>query len=208
MFHLLTVFPNNAAEQERYYLTNMLKKPQRISVHQFVQHVEQLNSYIAQLPCWYHSPSDKPTTIPENFPFTEADLASHVLRMCLLTWQHHINLHKKGMTPMDMHSLLMPCEAIEHVCMQEKSNAQSGKRSSNKGKKGNKQPGTESTIRVPKKACTKNHCNLCKKHGGMHTMHNTRDCHKYEKDGLEKADFHAAKKGGKKPNPLKQSFAQ
>ncbi len=29
MFHLLTVFPNNAAEQKKYYLSNMLKKPQR-----------------------------------------------------------------------------------------------------------------------------------------------------------------------------------
>ncbi len=41
MFHLLTVFPNNAAEQEKYYLSNVLKKPQRVGVHQFVQHVEQ-----------------------------------------------------------------------------------------------------------------------------------------------------------------------
>jgi hypothetical protein len=64
MFHLLTVFPNNVAEQERYCLTNMLKKPQCVNVLQFVQHVEQLNSYIAQLPCWYHSPSAKATTIP------------------------------------------------------------------------------------------------------------------------------------------------
>jgi hypothetical protein len=31
MFHLLTMFPNNMAEQERYYLTNMLKKLQHIS---------------------------------------------------------------------------------------------------------------------------------------------------------------------------------
>jgi len=51
MFHLLTVFPNNAAEQERYYITNVLKKPQRVSICQFLQRVEQLNSYIAQLPC-------------------------------------------------------------------------------------------------------------------------------------------------------------
>ncbi len=27
MFHLLTVFPNNTAEQEKYYLSNVLKKP-------------------------------------------------------------------------------------------------------------------------------------------------------------------------------------
>jgi hypothetical protein len=31
VFHLLTVFPNNAAEQEKYYLSNMLKKPQRVA---------------------------------------------------------------------------------------------------------------------------------------------------------------------------------
>jgi hypothetical protein len=36
MFHLLTVFPSSAAEQERYYITNVLKKPQRVSICQFV----------------------------------------------------------------------------------------------------------------------------------------------------------------------------
>ncbi len=82
IFHLLTVFPNNAAEQERYYITNVLKKPQRVSIHQFVQHVEQLNSYISQLPCWYYSPSVKASTIPMNVPFAEADLESHILQMC------------------------------------------------------------------------------------------------------------------------------
>jgi hypothetical protein len=52
MFHLLTVFPNNAAEQEKYYLSNVLKKPQRVGVRQFIQRIEQLNAYVAQLPCW------------------------------------------------------------------------------------------------------------------------------------------------------------
>jgi hypothetical protein len=47
MFHLFTVFPINAAEQEKYYITNVLKKPQRINVRQFVRLVEQLNAYIA-----------------------------------------------------------------------------------------------------------------------------------------------------------------
>ncbi len=36
IFHPLTVFPNNAAELEKYYLSNVLKKPQRVGVHQFV----------------------------------------------------------------------------------------------------------------------------------------------------------------------------
>jgi hypothetical protein len=33
MFHLLTIFTNNAAEQEKYYLSNVLKKPQRVGAH-------------------------------------------------------------------------------------------------------------------------------------------------------------------------------
>jgi hypothetical protein len=36
MFNLLTVFPNNAAEKEKHYLLNVLKKPQRIGMRQFV----------------------------------------------------------------------------------------------------------------------------------------------------------------------------
>jgi len=39
-------------------------------------------------------------------------------------------------------------------------------------------------------------------------MHNARHCHRFEKDGTEKSNFRAAKKGGKKPNPVEQSFAQ
>ncbi len=45
MFHLLTAFPINAAEQEKYYISNVLKKPQCVNVHQFVHRVEQLNAY-------------------------------------------------------------------------------------------------------------------------------------------------------------------
>jgi hypothetical protein len=32
MFHLLTAFPINAAEQEKYYISNVLKEPQHINV--------------------------------------------------------------------------------------------------------------------------------------------------------------------------------
>ena len=34
IFHLLTAFPINAAEQEKYYITNLLKKPQCVNVRQ------------------------------------------------------------------------------------------------------------------------------------------------------------------------------
>ena len=109
-----------------------------------------------------------------------------------------------------MCSLLLSLKAIERVCGREgfdKSNPSHDEKPSHSKKKGTKQPGTDSP-RVPKKVRTEKHCDLCKKHGGAYTTHDTRDCHCFEKDGTEKSNFRAAKKGGKKPNPTKQSFAQ
>jgi hypothetical protein len=121
MFHLLTAFPINAAEQEKYYIRNVLKKPQRINVRQFVRQVEQLNAYIAQMPCFYYSPNANASTNPKNVPFPEAELGAHVLRMCPLAWQDQYNLNKKGMTPLDMRMLLTSSlEAIERICTHEK----------------------------------------------------------------------------------------
>jgi hypothetical protein len=120
-------------------------------------------------------------------------------------------MNGKGMTPMDMHSLLTSLEAIEHVCTYEKSKLdtfEKSNKSSNKGKKGKKCPGTNSTVRVPKKVCFEKYCKLCKKHGGAHTMHNTHDCCRFEKDGKEKSSFRAAKKGGYRSNPIIQNFTQ
>jgi hypothetical protein len=205
MFHLLTAFPINTAEQEKYYISNVLKKPQRINVHQFVWCVEQLNAYIAQMPCFYYSPNANASTKLKNVPFTEAELGAHVLHMCPLQWQDQYNMNEKGMMPMDLHLLLTLLEAIKRVCTYEKGKLdtfEKSNKSSNKGKKGKKHPGTNSTARVPKKVCFEKHCNLCKKHGGTHTTHNTHDCCRFEKDGKEKSSFCATKKGGYKSNPI------
>jgi hypothetical protein len=69
MFCLLTAFPINAAEQEKYYISNVLKKPQRVNVCQFVCRVEQLNAYIAQMPCFFYSPNANASTKHKNIPF-------------------------------------------------------------------------------------------------------------------------------------------
>jgi hypothetical protein len=188
VFHLLTVFPINKAEQEKRYITNVFKKPQHVNVRQFVCQVEQLNAYIAQMPCFYYSPNANASTKPENVPFMEAELGNHVLRMCPIQWQDQYNMNKKGMTPMDMLSLLMSLEAIKRVCTHEKAKWESSKKDSHKGKKGKKHPGTKSTARVSKKVRFKKHFNLCKRHGGAYTMHNTCDCCMFEKDGKEKSD--------------------
>jgi hypothetical protein len=39
-------------------------------------------------------------------------------------------------------------------------------------------------------------------------VHDFCDCRRFKKGGTEKSDFRAAKKAGKKFNPIKQSFAQ
>jgi hypothetical protein len=208
MFHLLTVFLINVAEQEKYYITNVLKKSQRVDLPQFVCRLKQLNAYIAQMPCFSYSPNSNTSPKPKNLPFTEAELGSHVLHMCPIQWQDQYNMNKKGMTLMDMRLLLTLLKATKRVCTYKKGKLESSEKSSNKGKKGKKCPGTNSTARVPKKVHFEKNCNLCEKHGGAYTTHNTLDCCRFEKDGKEKSDFHATKKGGNKGNLVNQNFVQ
>ncbi len=146
--------------------------------------------------------------MPADVLFSRADLASHLLWMCPHQWQDQYNLQEKGMTLMDMHSLQASLETIEHICTPEKAHAPSGKKASHKNKAGAKRPSTGATKQAHKKVHFEKSCKLCKKHGGMHTTHSTKDCRKYEKYWTAKPDFHIAKKAGKKPNPEKQSFAQ
>jgi hypothetical protein len=39
-FHMLTVFRNDAAEAQRYYISNCLKKPNRVPIRQFAQRMQ------------------------------------------------------------------------------------------------------------------------------------------------------------------------
>jgi hypothetical protein len=53
------------------------------------------------------------------------------------------------MTPVDMHALQASLEAIKRMCTQEKANAQSGKKASQKSKAGTKRLSTGATKQVP-----------------------------------------------------------
>jgi hypothetical protein len=82
-FHLLSVFPLDAAEQERYYINVHLKKPTRVLIFHFVARLVQLNSYLGTLPGVYDN--DSPMAIGKTkkiTPFNEADLAQLILKMC------------------------------------------------------------------------------------------------------------------------------
>jgi hypothetical protein len=57
-------------------------------------------------------------------------------------------MNKKGMMPMDMRLLLMSLKAIGRVCTHKKGkpdNLEKSDKSSNKGEKGKKHPGTDTT---------------------------------------------------------------
>ena len=79
--------------------------------------------------CFYYSPNANASTKPKNFPFMEAELGAHVLRMCLIQWQDQYNMNEKGMTLMDMRSLLTLLEAIKHVSTYKKDKLESSKKS-------------------------------------------------------------------------------
>eukprot|EP00804_Cyclotella_cryptica_P007669 CCRYP_015243-RA/>CCRYP_015243-RA protein AED:0.40 eAED:1.00 QI:0/0/0/1/1/1/3/0/351 len=90
-FHLLQVFHHDAGEALKYYITNTLKKPNQVSIRQFFVRVEQLNSYLETLPCLYYSPKANQAT-KKVLPLDDADLATHLLRMCPAKWQTQYDL--------------------------------------------------------------------------------------------------------------------
>ena len=81
-FHLQTVFRFDAGEVLKYYITNTLKKPNWVSIHQFFVRVEQLNSYLETLPCLFYSPKANPTT-KEVLPLDDADLVRLIYCACV-----------------------------------------------------------------------------------------------------------------------------
>ena len=54
-FHLLSVFQSDAAETQQFYISNGLKKPNRVPIRQFVQRIQQLNGYLDLLTFLFYS---------------------------------------------------------------------------------------------------------------------------------------------------------
>eukprot|EP00804_Cyclotella_cryptica_P012152 CCRYP_009841-RA/>CCRYP_009841-RA protein AED:0.19 eAED:0.61 QI:0/0/0/1/1/1/2/0/435 len=186
-FHLLTVFRNDAAEAQRYYISNGLKKPNR----QFVQRVQQLNDYLELLPCLYQSNRATPATKKVG-PIDDADLAGHILCMCPGTWQAQYEL-KAETVPQCVRDLLDDLEKIEKAFPTERD--QSAKKGKLNPSESNKRKMVSLNEPIPKKVRKMaRHCALCKKHGA-HATHNTSDCRKYEKDGKPKTGFGKGKHG-------------
>ncbi len=73
--HKLTIFPVDAAEKQHYYMMQTVKKPQQVTVHQYMAWMGVLNDYLAHLPTVFNSSMAVEGTKKGNVPFDEADLA-------------------------------------------------------------------------------------------------------------------------------------
>eukprot|EP00804_Cyclotella_cryptica_P020566 CCRYP_003405-RA/>CCRYP_003405-RA protein AED:0.22 eAED:0.74 QI:0/0/0/1/1/1/2/0/267 len=73
LLHLQSCFAHDAGKNLKFYISNCLKKPNKVWVRQFVQRVMQLNNYVEDLPCLYYSPSAS-TQTQQVYSFTERNL--------------------------------------------------------------------------------------------------------------------------------------
>ena len=110
-FHLQTMFCHNTEEAVKYYITNMLKKPNRVPARQFFVCVEQLNSYLENLPHLHDSPKANSAT-KWVVPLNDADLVTHLLQMCPTKWQRQYDL-MENFTPVSTRALLLVLENIK-----------------------------------------------------------------------------------------------
>jgi hypothetical protein len=76
--HKLTIFSCDAAELQRYYMQQHVRKPQQVMVRAFMARMGLLN-YLAYLPTVKDSSMAVADTKKGNIPFDEADLAGIVL---------------------------------------------------------------------------------------------------------------------------------
>jgi hypothetical protein len=121
MLYKLTVFPADAAEKQHYYMQQMMKKPQRGMVHQFVSRMGVLNDYLAYLSTVFDLSMAIAGTKKMNMPFNKADLAKIILNLVPSSWVNQYNMTHSTL-PKNPRALLNNLEAIKQV-MDEKHNA-------------------------------------------------------------------------------------
>ncbi len=204
--HKLTVFPADAAEKQCYYMQQTIKKPQQVTVHQFVSCMGVLNNYLAYLPTVFDSSMAVAGTKKMNVPFDKADLAGIVLNLVLSSWVNQYNMMHSILSK-NPRALLNNPEAIEQV-MDEKHNATlkvkakeaTAASAAAKGSaKKHPASGNSGELQVPKKARPSKFCQHCKAKGGPHLTHNTKECHRYDRNGNPVSSFQGKPANAKRP---------
>ncbi len=117
--HKLTVFSTDAAERQRIYIQQAVRKPQRATVQQHVLRMGVSNDYVKHLPTLKDSSKAVPTMKKGNIPFGEADLAAIVLSSVPMSWQNQYN-RNHSTVPKSTRTLLLDLEAIKQVMLRRK----------------------------------------------------------------------------------------
>ncbi len=204
--HKLTVFSADAAKRQRFYIQQVVRKPQRTTVRQHISRIGVLNVYVKHLPTLKDSSKAVPIMKKGNIPFGKADLAAIVLSSVQILWQNQYNLNH-SMFPESTCTLFPDLEAVKRVMVEKK-----GANLKAKGKgstapseaKGNPKRKASGGLagQVSKKGSEK-FCQWCKAHGRPFTMHNTLDCCRYDSNG--KPLEAAAGKPSESKKPYKKS---
>ncbi len=185
-------------------MTQTVKKPQQVTVRQYMAQMGILNDYLAHLPTVFNSSMAVEGTKKGNEPFDEADLARIVLSSVPVSWLNQYNMTHQRL-PNKTRALLQDLELIECV-MDEKHEAghkakakdQSASviaRGSSKKRFGSRNPNEQ----VPKKGKPNKFCQHCKAKGRPHLTHNTKDYCSNNGNGNPVAAA-GCKPGGAKPS--------
>ncbi len=204
--HKLTIFPADTAEKQHYYMQQTIKKPQQVTVRQFVSRMGILNDYLAYLPMVFDSSMAIAGTKKMTVPFDEADLAGIVLNLVPSSWVNQYNMTHSTL-PKNPRALLNNLEAIEQVINERhnaslKAKAKEANTASAAAKGSSKKhpaSGNSGELRVPKKARPSKFCQHCKAKGGPHLTHNTKECHRYDGNGNPVSSFQGKPANAKKP---------
>jgi hypothetical protein len=204
--HKLTVVPADAAEKQRYYMRQTIKKPQQVTVRQIVSRMGVLNDYLAYLSMVLDSSMAVTGNKKMNVPFDEADLAGIVLDLVPSSWVNQYNMTHSTL-PKNPRALMNNLEAIKQV-MDEKHSAflkakakeASAASAATKGSsKKHPASGSSDELQVPKKARPSKFFQHCKAKGGPHLTHNTKECHRYDGNGNPVSSFQGKPANAKKP---------
>jgi hypothetical protein len=117
--HKLTVYSADAAERQRFYIQQVVCKPQRATVQQHILHMGVLNDYVKHLPTLKDSSKAVPTMKKGKIPFGKADLATIMLLSVPMSWQNQYNLNHSTV-PKSTCTLLTDLEAIKQVMVEKK----------------------------------------------------------------------------------------
>ncbi len=90
--HKLTIFLVDAAEKQRYYMVQTVKKPQQVTVHQYMARMGVLNDYLAHPPTVFSSSLAVEGMKKGNVPFNEAVLAGIILNSVPVSWLNQYNM--------------------------------------------------------------------------------------------------------------------